>query len=127
MAKTEKRAVGDVGEKVARTYLEKQGFFVVEQNHLRPWGEIDIVATKDGRLYFFEVKTVTREPGSGGGFRPEDNMHRNKIRRLQRVIQTFLFQNKRFSDTTWQLDLLCIYLNLTSRKAKVERLENVII
>jgi putative endonuclease len=127
MAKTERRVVGDVGEGVARTYLEKQGFFVVEQNHLRPWGEIDIVATKNGRLYFFEVKTVTREPRSGGGFRPEDNMHGSKIKRLQRVIQTYLLQSKRFSNTAWQLDLLCVYLNLTSRKARVERLENVIL
>jgi Holliday junction resolvase-like predicted endonuclease len=88
---------------------------------------VDIVATKNGRLYFFEVKTVTREPRSGGGFRPEDNMHGSKIKRLQRVIQTYLLQSKRFSNTAWQLDLLCVYLNLTSRKARVERLENVIL
>jgi Holliday junction resolvase-like predicted endonuclease len=65
MAKTAKRQTGDIGEEVACKYLENKGFSVMERNYLRKWGEIDIIAQKDingaKRLYFIEVKTVSRE------------------------------------------------------------------
>lgn len=59
MAITEKRKTGDLGEDIAAMFLVKQGFSVVERNYLRKWGEIDIIAKKDGVLYFVEVKTVS--------------------------------------------------------------------
>ncbi len=65
MAKTEKRKTGDLGEEIAVMFLMKQGFSIVERNYLRKWGEIDIVAKKDGTLYFVEVKTVSC--GTRGG------------------------------------------------------------
>jgi Holliday junction resolvase-like predicted endonuclease len=59
MATTEKRKTGDLGEDIAERFLMKQGYRIVERNYLRKWGEIDIIAKKDGKLYFVEVKTVT--------------------------------------------------------------------
>ncbi|MBI2121043.1 MAG: YraN family protein [Parcubacteria group bacterium] len=59
MAITEKRKIGDLGEDVATMFLMKQGFKVLERNYLRKWGEIDIIAKKDQKLYFVEVKTVS--------------------------------------------------------------------
>ena len=126
MAKSKKRGIGDVGEEIACKYLENKGFLVVERNYLRPWGEIDIVARKGERLYFIEVKTVTREPGRVGDYRPEDNMHGDKIRRLHRAIQTYLLQNKT-KELEWQLDLACVYMNMQAKTAKVEMLENIIL
>ena len=115
-----------MGEDIASKYLENKGYVVVERNYLRPWGEIDIVALKSGKLYFVEVKTVTREPGRAGDFRPEDNMHGNKVRRLHRAIQTYLLQFKQ-KDTPWQLDLACVYMNMQEHRARVEIIENIII
>jgi putative endonuclease len=124
MAKTAKRTLGDLGEGVAARYLAGKGFEIIERNYLRPWGEIDIVATKAKKLYFIEVKTVTREPGQRTGFRPEENMHAGKIQRLQRAIQTYLAQ-KRSHDAEWQLDLACVYLDLQRKRARVDMIENV--
>ena len=133
MTKTKKRGIGDLGEGVVCRYLENKGYVVVERNYLRPWGEIDVIAKKGETLHFVEVKSVTREPGREGdppngrtGFRPEDNMHGNKLKRLHRVIQTYMLQHKMKEDAPWQMDLACVYINMQERRARVEVLENIV-
>ena len=51
--------VGAWGESVAAAHLEKRGYAIVARNVRTPYGEIDIVATKDGHTIFIEVKTRT--------------------------------------------------------------------
>ena len=126
MAKTQKRSVGDTGEGIVCRYLEDKGFSVLERNYLRPWGEIDIVASKGDFLHFVEVKSVTREPGRVGFFRPEENMHKAKIKRLHRAIQTYLLEHKVKEEASWQMDLVCVYINFETRKAKVELFQNIV-
>ena len=120
-----KRKIGDIGEEVVCKYLETKGFRVLERNYLRKWGEIDIVAEKGQLLSFIEVKSVSREPGKG--YRPEENMHPAKLKRLHRVIQTYLLDRKVPDSREWRVDVACVYLDFSTRKAKVEMLENVIL
>ena len=120
-----KRKIGDIGEEVVCKYLETKGFRVLERNYLRKWGEIDIVAEKGDLLSFIEVKSVSREPGKG--YRPEENMHLAKLKRLHRVIQTYLLDRKVPDSRGWRIDVACVYLDFSTRKAKVEMLENVIL
>lgn len=123
MEKTEKRKIGDLGEGIAAKYLEKRGFAVLDRNYLKPWGELDIVARRGNMFHFIEVKTVSRITGQG--IRPEENMHRRKILRLSRAIQTYLLEKKISKRVEWQIDLLCVYLDFSTNQAKVEVLENV--
>ena len=51
--------VGAWGENVAAEYLETRGYTVVGRNVRTPYGEIDILAEKDGFIIFVEVKTRT--------------------------------------------------------------------
>jgi len=129
MAKTAKRQLGDVGEEVACKYLESKGFRVVERNYLRKWGEIDIIAEKGNLLSFVEVKSVSREKGSRvtSSYRPEENVHPAKLKRLNRAIQTYLLDRKVPEDRPWRIDVVCVYLDFSTRKARVEILENVIL
>ena len=120
-----KRKIGDIGEEVVCKYLETKGFRVLERNYLRKWGEIDIVAEKGQLLSFIEVKSVSREPGKG--YRPEENMHPAKLKRLHRVIQTYLLDRKVPDSKEWRVDVACVYLDFSTRKARVEMLENVIL
>jgi putative endonuclease len=127
---TEKRKKGDVGEEVARKYLENKGYVVKERNYWKPWGEIDIVAQKGEVFKFVEVKTVTRESPdilSRENIRPEENFHEAKLRRLHRAIQTYLLQHKVAESVSWEIDLACVYLNFETKKARVELFENVIL
>ena len=122
--KTAKRNIGDTGESVACKYLESKGFKILERNYLRPWGEIDIIAERAKKLYFIEVKAVSREKSE---FRPEENVHPAKLKRLHRAIQTYLLDHKVPHETDWQIDVACAYLDFSSRKARVEMIENVIL
>lgn len=138
MAKTAKRQLGDLGEDIACKYLEIKGFRIVERNYLRKWGEIDIVAEKGPLLSFVEVKSarldstsdarqVSCENDSRGTYRPEENVHPAKLKRLHRAIQTYLLDRKVPEDRSWRLDIACVYLDFSTRRATVEVIENVIL
>ena len=122
-----KRKIGDIGEEVAVKYLERKGFRVIERNYLRKWGEIDIIAEKGQLLSFIEVKSVSRESGSRETYRPEENFHPAKLKRLHRAIQTYLLDRKVPDSREWRVDVACVYLDFSTRKAKVEMLENIIL
>lgn len=119
MTKTAKRGFGDIGENVACVFLEKHGFMVLERNYLRKWGEIDIVCKKGSKMHFVEVKSVSSETSIRG----EENMHPQKIKRLERAIQTYLAEKK--IDMDWQLDLVLVNINMITKEAKVQVIENV--
>lgn len=127
--RTEKRALGDIGENIACDFLKRHGFEVIERNYLRKWGEIDIVAKKANVMRFVEVKSVScvtlGEAVAQETYRPEDNMHPWKLKRLGRAIQTYLLEKE--LDCEWQLDLITVKIDKENGKARVELIENIVI
>jgi putative endonuclease len=123
---------GTLGESIAAKYLENKGFSVIDKNYRRKWGELDIVVQKDGVIHFIEVKTVSRRSFGGhfeqeiNNYRPEDNMHPWKLKRLERALQTYILE-KRLDSKEWQFDLVCVFLDQEKRVAKVRLLENIIL
>jgi len=127
--------IGKLGEDVACKFLEKQGYSILERNYTKKWGEIDIVAQKKQMLYFVEVKSKSvsdvnlafdNNIEDSSFSRPEENMHPWKLKRLSRTIQTYLIHN-RIGNTTWQFDLLVVYLDIDRRLAKVKKIENIVL
>src|SRR3990167_9683841 len=124
MAKHNK--IGEVGETIASNFLVRKGFFILDRNYRKKWGEIDIIAQKDKKLYFVEVKTVSRKsfdgkfPKENGNYRPEDNMHPWKQQRLVRAIQTYLLSKYKSGEPAWQLDLATVTLDPEKRVAKIK-------
>ncbi|MFQ5661662.1 MAG: YraN family protein [Candidatus Paceibacteria bacterium] len=130
-SKTDKQKVGEVGENVACRFLVKQGFEVIERNYWKKWGEIDVIVKKDSILHFIEVKTVSCEnldsvTHETDAYKPEDNVHPWKLKRLSRTIQTYLLE-KVSDDPDWQFDIIAIYLDMKSKKAKISFLEDIVI
>ncbi len=124
--------IGEIGEEIACKFLMKHGFAVIERNYTKKWGEIDIIAGKDNKTYFVEVKSKQIKDNfffyghSDLSNRPEDNMHPWKLKRLRRVVETYLI-SKRMGGEDWQFDLLVVYLNMEKRIARVKVVDNIIL
>jgi putative endonuclease len=54
---THNQRVGKWGEDQAARYLCDRGYVIAERNIRTPYGEIDLIARKDGLMVFVEVKT----------------------------------------------------------------------
>jgi len=120
-----KRKRGNIGEYVTRESLIKDGFTIVEQNYQKRWGEIDIIAKKDNVLHFIEVKSVTYLNISDNSHRPEDNVHGLKIQKIRRMIQTYLGDLE--SDTPFQFDIACVYLDIINNTSRIRWIRNIIL
>lgn len=65
--------IGALGEELAVEFLKGRGYCILARNYRCPYGEIDIIATKDRTVAFIEVKTRTSaifgRPGRGSNFK----------------------------------------------------------
>ncbi|HEY4513582.1 MAG TPA: YraN family protein [Candidatus Paceibacterota bacterium] len=124
---------GEIGENVAVRFLVKHGFSILERNYTKKWGEIDIIAERANKIHFIEVKSVSRETLNNvthetmDQYRPEDNMHPWKLKRLARTIQTYLLSNKTSDEKEWQVDLLVVFLSVKENKARVKVVSDIIL
>src|SRR3989338_9100939 len=123
-SKTQKQIIGGLGEDIACKFLKDKGFEIVTRNYRKKFGEIDVVAKKTNRLHFVEVKTISKENlrevvlEEGDVFRPEDNAHPLKLKRLSRAIQAYLFEKKIGEEGDWQFDILTVLLDVKNKVAK---------
>ena len=124
--------LGALGEDIACKFLINKGFKIIERNHWRKWGEIDIVAcATSGVVHFVEVKSTGKDyPSRSSGqaqlddWRPEDMLHHNKIERLKRVIQTYILEN---DIEDWVFDVIIVYINKRTRLARCKYIEDIIL
>ena len=122
--------VGKIGENVTRRFYEKQGFTVIAENYTRKWGEIDLVMRKGTSIHFVEVKSKVVEDQSlvNHSYQPEENVHFAKVKRLRRVIETFILQNEALcNECEWQFDVACVFIRKDLTTARVKILEDVIL
>ncbi len=99
------KSTGDEGEELAAVYLQKHGYTILERNYrFRHW-EVDIIASKEKFLHFFEVKT--RRSNRFGN--PEESIGRDKMTCLKNVAEEYQYQHP-----TWkyiQFNVLAITMN----------------
>lgn len=126
---SEKRNFGNLGEDMAVQKLESLGMKVVERNYLKKWGEIDIVARgTDGILHFVEVKTIKRsfdakQSVSRDTFMPEENVTREKLKKLERVVETWISEHRYAGE--WQIDVMAVEIDMEKKMGKCRWIENV--
>ena len=86
MSRFQNKLVGKIGEDLAKDYLLKQGYQIIDQNFSTRFGEIDLIAKKGDLLIFVEVKTKV-----GVGFGPPESMFTlTKYNRVKRMATVYL-------------------------------------
>ncbi len=120
--------LGRIGENITKTFLMKQGFKVMDLNYRTKYGELDIVAQKDKRLHFIEVKSIkVRDFIHLNNLRvkPEDNLTYAKWSKFTISVETYLRHRNVPQETLWQIDLACVYINPEIKEGRVVLVENI--
>ncbi|WP_435693288.1 YraN family protein [Rubritalea sp.] len=98
--------VGELGEKMAATFLRRQHVKVLYRNYRGPkGGELDVVARDRDVLSFIEVKTRKRRAGS----RPLDAVNAEKQELIERGARSWL-KLLPHNDFLWRFDVMEVVL-----------------
>lgn len=96
---------GSRGEEMAVGYLKKHGYEIIERNwRFRHW-EVDIIAAKNGRLHFFEIKTRT-SPMYG---KPEESISRKKMQNLRNAAEEYQYRHLQWKYLQFNVLAISIY------------------
>jgi putative endonuclease len=112
-------ATGKLGEKIARAYLEKKGYKIIEQNWGTKRGEIDIIAEKRGCLVFVEVRTKVGERFGT----PEETLDWKKRRKLVGNAKAYAAYQRYVGP--YRVDAICIVLSDGVTEGRLKHYENI--
>jgi len=132
-SRSNNQKIGQTGEAVAVRYLENKNFSILDRNYRKKWGEIDVVARgTDKKVHFVEVKAVSYETKlnltaaiNSRAWRPEENVHPYKLKKLNRAIDSWLSENQ--YDGEWCIDVIAVRLVPREKYATVKYIPNVIL
>jgi len=115
-----RKKLGSLGEHIATSYLQKQGYTVIDRNFKARYGELDIVAVKDATLIICEVKTRI---GSSFG-KPEEAITPHKLRELVQTTAYYVLTHAE-SPKSQRIDLIAISLNEDKTIQYIKHIENI--
>ena len=124
----DRRKTGNIGESIAADFLQRKGFRIMKRNYLKPWGEIDIIAEKEGIVHFVEVKTLSRENFGDVSremdHQPEDLVDIRKLRKVARTAETYM--NTAKDGREYQVDVIGVVMSHKTRTAHCRLIEQAI-
>lgn len=110
--------VGKWGEDLACQKLIREGYAIVERNWRMHHYEIDIIASKDSRIVFVEVKTRTNVDDN-----PFEAVDRKKIRRMAASANVYISHTSCRLDPQFDLIGICG----TPDNYRLEHIEDAVI
>ncbi len=117
-----RQKIGAVGEQIARAYLKKRGWRILDTNVRFGQDELDILAMcpREETIAIVEVRTTARN-----GKRPEDTItHRKRkaMRRVARHVQTEALKHR----CSLRVDLIAVQLADTHESSKIRHYKGVL-
>ena len=102
-----KNELGRWGEELAEKYFCERGYQIIERNFRHSRNEIDLVAVKNSKLHFIEVKTRrTKRYGL-----PEEAVDEIKIGSLLKVGEAFLYKHPGYKKVQFDVLAICMLPN----------------
>ncbi|MBU9888919.1 MAG: YraN family protein [Candidatus Omnitrophica bacterium] len=96
-------SLGDRGEVLACGFLRGRGYKIIEKNYKCALGEIDLVAEREGRIAFVEIKTRT-DTRFGA---PQEAVGPKKQEKLLRLAAWYL-KEKEMKDVPVSFDVVAV-------------------
>jgi putative endonuclease len=112
---------GKIGEKVARKYLEENGYKMLEQNYRTKYAEIDLVAKKKNEMIFVEVRTKRGEDFGT----PEETINKKKLRKLWGNAKAYTIWKKWRGP--YRVDAICIVLKSNGKVDRLNHYQNIVL
>ncbi|MBL8158232.1 YraN family protein [bacterium] len=120
--------IGALGEEIARNYLVRKGYRIIESNFRKPWGEIDIIAEKERVVRFVEVKAISGRwdniSRESSELMPEEQIHSAKLRKIARTAE--LYMAEKGDGREYQIDAVGVLMDMKLRKAKCRLFEQIL-
>lgn len=114
---------GQYGEDLAIKYLRNKGCFILDRNFNRKCGELDIIAKKENKFIFVEVKTRDSSKISRMG-EGEEAVNYYKQKKLLKTAELYLLEKKIPQNIFWQFDVLSITIDKQAKIAKIKHIED---
>jgi putative endonuclease len=111
---TLQQQTGNFGEQLAVKFLIEKQFIILHCNWRFKKTEVDIIACKNNKLHFVEVKTRTQQQFG----MPEDSINDRKMNALKKAAVAFLEQFPQYE--LLQFDVVSILLLNTTEILYIE-------
>lgn len=114
--------IGRFGEELARKYLKRKGYKIINTNLKIGYNELDIICEHKKNLVFVEVKTRASEIFG----QANEAVFRKKTESLKRAVGAYLnlfARGKYYQDI--RLDLISIDINKPKKTAKIKHYQGI--
>ncbi|NND87896.1 MAG: YraN family protein [Flavobacteriaceae bacterium] len=108
--------LGILGEDLAKAYLERLGYQILERNFVFQRAEIDIIAVDSDQLVFVEVKTRTSDYFGD----PQDFVSPSKIKLIVKAAHEYIVSHDKEEEA--RFDIVAVLKN--SKQQQIEHFKN---
>lgn len=106
------------GEDSATSFLERNGYKILERNYHSPYGEIDIICSCDEELIFVEVK-ARRSHSFGEAL---DAVNENKRQKIIKTAHHYIAKHE--TEMPVRFDIITLEYQPKSKKYTLRHIEN---
>lgn len=115
-----KQKVGKFGEILAKQYLIKKGYKIIDTNVQVRHKELDIIAKIKEKYIFIEVRTRASENMGSA----DDNFSQKKLNLLKKALNGYVLMHSLDPENV-RLDLLCIDIRKPEKTAKIKHYKDI--
>jgi|SRR5690242_3534927 putative endonuclease len=121
-----RRALGELGERLAAQHLERAGYTILATNFRTRYGELDVVAADSRYLVFCEVKTriAGTRRGPDGPFDAIGPRKRARVRAMAREWLASTDAADRPRRPELRFDAIGVLMSRSGRLVSLDHLEN---
>jgi putative endonuclease len=122
--KTKQQSIGRYGEELAKNYLLKYGYTILDSNLKLSFYELDIITKKKGLYTFVEVKTQLTT-NQNEKISPELALDQKQINNLKKGIILYC-RKYRIPLHLSRLDCIAVALNKPLKSARIKHYKDIL-